>query len=85
MHVAGLVLARGGSKGIPLKNLALLNGEPLLVWALKAMSGCKGKIKRQFRRMFHESLCPTSYYYCIYPAQYYSTYPTFHYYSTLVN
>ena len=45
MHIAGLILARGGSKGIPLKNLALLRDTPLLVWALKAMSRCKGKTK----------------------------------------
>ncbi len=38
-HVAGLVLARGGSQGIPLKNLAPLGpaGRPLLSWALDAM------------------------------------------------
>ncbi|XP_046440551.1 N-acylneuraminate cytidylyltransferase A-like isoform X2 [Daphnia pulex] len=42
MHVAGLILARGGSKGIPLKNLALLKGTPLLLWALRTMSQCKG-------------------------------------------
>nr|CAH0099062.1 unnamed protein product [Daphnia galeata] len=42
LHVAGLILARGGSKGIPLKNLALLKGTPLLLWALKTMSRCQG-------------------------------------------
>ena len=36
-HVAGLILARGGSQGIPLKNLAPLGGKPLLEWALGAM------------------------------------------------
>ena len=36
-HVAGLILARGGSQGIPLKNLALLRGRPLLEWALGSM------------------------------------------------
>ena len=44
MHIAGLVLARGGSKGIPLKNLALLEGRPLLEWALKAMFRCQGRV-----------------------------------------
>jgi CMP-N-acetylneuraminic acid synthetase len=43
MHIAGLVLARGGSKGIPLKNLQKVNGKPLLVWALDAMLPCRGK------------------------------------------
>lgn len=47
MHVAGLILARGGSKGIPLKNLAQLRGTPLLVWALKAMSHSQGKVERK--------------------------------------
>ena len=42
MHIAGLILARGGSKGIPLKNLALVNGRPILQWTLDAMSRCKG-------------------------------------------
>ena len=36
-HVAGLILARGGSQGIPLKNIAPLGGRPLLEWALGAM------------------------------------------------
>lgn len=36
-HVAGLILARGGSQGVPLKNLAPLGGRPLLEWALGAM------------------------------------------------
>ena len=38
-HVAGLVLARGGSEGIPLKNLAPLgpSRRPLLSWALDPM------------------------------------------------
>ncbi len=43
MHVAGLVLARGGSKGIPLKNLQLLDGKPLLAWALDAMTTTSGE------------------------------------------
>ncbi|XP_045030767.1 N-acylneuraminate cytidylyltransferase A isoform X3 [Daphnia magna] len=42
MHVAGLILARGGSKGIRLKNLALLKGTPLLLWSLKTMSQSRG-------------------------------------------
>uniref|UniRef100_A0A3Q3GFC2 N-acylneuraminate cytidylyltransferase n=1 Tax=Kryptolebias marmoratus TaxID=37003 RepID=A0A3Q3GFC2_KRYMA len=35
-HVAALVLARGGSKGIPLKNIKLLAGVPLIGWVLRA-------------------------------------------------
>lgn len=35
-HLAALVLARGGSKGIPLKNIKLLAGVPLVGWVLRA-------------------------------------------------
>ncbi|XP_054457457.1 N-acylneuraminate cytidylyltransferase A [Anoplopoma fimbria] len=35
-HVAALILARGGSKGIPLKNIKVLAGVPLLGWVLRA-------------------------------------------------
>jgi N-acylneuraminate cytidylyltransferase/CMP-N,N'-diacetyllegionaminic acid synthase len=34
----GLVPARGGSKSIPLKNLKLLGGRPLIAWALEAIA-----------------------------------------------
>lgn len=37
-HVAGLILARGGSQGIPLKNVVLLGSRPLLAWSLGAMT-----------------------------------------------
>ena len=33
----GLVLARGGSKGIPLKNLVPLGSRPLISWSLQTM------------------------------------------------
>uniref|UniRef100_A0A8C8ST38 N-acylneuraminate cytidylyltransferase n=1 Tax=Pelusios castaneus TaxID=367368 RepID=A0A8C8ST38_9SAUR len=35
-HMAALVLARGGSKGIPLKNIKPLAGIPLIGWVLRA-------------------------------------------------
>lgn len=35
-HVAALILARGGSKGIPLKNIKMLAGVPLVGWVLRA-------------------------------------------------
>ncbi len=41
-HLAGLVLARGGSQGIPLKNLAVLGSRPLLAWSLGAMTSFGG-------------------------------------------
>jgi CMP-N,N'-diacetyllegionaminic acid synthase len=36
MRVLGIVTARGGSKGIPGKNLALLAGKPLIAWTAEA-------------------------------------------------
>jgi CMP-N,N'-diacetyllegionaminic acid synthase len=36
VHVVALIPARGGSKGIPRKNLAPLEGKPLLLWAIDA-------------------------------------------------
>ena len=36
MEIVALVPARGGSKGIPRKNLAPLAGRPLLAWTLEA-------------------------------------------------
>ncbi|XP_051256043.1 N-acylneuraminate cytidylyltransferase A [Dicentrarchus labrax] len=35
-HVAALILARGGSKGIPLKNIKMLAGVPLIGWVVRA-------------------------------------------------
>ncbi|XP_053318970.1 N-acylneuraminate cytidylyltransferase [Spea bombifrons] len=35
-HLAALVLARGGSKGIPHKNIKKLAGKPLIGWVLRA-------------------------------------------------
>ncbi|MGH3104275.1 MAG: cytidylyltransferase domain-containing protein [Gaiellaceae bacterium] len=36
MDVVGLIPARGGSKGIPGKNLAPLAGKPLIAWTIEA-------------------------------------------------
>ncbi|KAL7857891.1 hypothetical protein AOLI_G00179930 [Acnodon oligacanthus] len=35
-HIAAVILARGGSKGIPLKNIKKLAGVPLIGWVLRA-------------------------------------------------
>ncbi|GAB6029268.1 hypothetical protein CHUAL_005035 [Chamberlinius hualienensis] len=35
-HLAALILARGGSRGIPRKNIKDLNGIPLIGWTLRA-------------------------------------------------
>ena len=34
--VLGLVTARGGSKGVPRKNLRQLGGKPLIAWTIEA-------------------------------------------------
>lgn len=39
MNVLGLITARGGSKGIPGKNLAPCGGKPLLAWTCEAAKG----------------------------------------------
>ncbi len=36
VKVLALITARGGSKGIPRKNLALVGGKPLLAWTIEA-------------------------------------------------
>jgi CMP-N-acetylneuraminic acid synthetase len=36
MRVLGVVTARGGSKGVPRKNIRLFGGKPLLVWTVQA-------------------------------------------------
>lgn len=40
MNVA-FIPVRGGSKSIPLKNIKLIGGKPLVYWAVKAACGCK--------------------------------------------
>lgn len=39
MNILGLVPARGGSKGVPRKNIAPCGGRPLLAWTAKAAQG----------------------------------------------
>ena len=34
--ILGLILARGGSKGIPRKNIVDLGGKPLVAWTIEA-------------------------------------------------
>jgi len=40
MKVLGIITARGGSKGIPGKNLKLLGGKPLLAHTVEAVNDC---------------------------------------------
>ena len=39
MNVA-FIPVRGGSKSIPLKNIKMIAGKPLIYWTAKAASGC---------------------------------------------
>ena len=41
LHVVAIIPARGGSKGIKQKNLAQLNGKPLISWTIAAAMGSK--------------------------------------------
>jgi CMP-N,N'-diacetyllegionaminic acid synthase len=41
MRTLGLVPARGGSKGLPRKNVLPLAGKPLLAWTIEAASGSR--------------------------------------------
>ncbi|MCW8129549.1 MAG: N-acetylneuraminate synthase [Planctomycetota bacterium] len=43
MNVLGLVTARGGSKGFPGKNLALLAGRPLVAWSHRALAALRDR------------------------------------------
>ncbi len=40
--VIALITARGGSKGLPRKNLRLLSGKPLIAYSIEAALGAKG-------------------------------------------
>jgi CMP-N,N'-diacetyllegionaminic acid synthase len=40
MNALGVVLVRGGSKGVPDKHLRWIGGKPLLQWTLEAMKAC---------------------------------------------
>lgn len=41
LKVLGLILARGGSKGLPRKNLKLLRGKPLVAWSIETARDSK--------------------------------------------
>jgi CMP-N,N'-diacetyllegionaminic acid synthase len=41
MRVLGVVTARGGSKGIPRKNVRILGGKPLIAWTAEAARGAR--------------------------------------------
>src|SRR5579863_8179754 len=39
--ILGIIPARGGSKGIPRKNLKLIAGKPMVVWSIEAAKRSK--------------------------------------------
>lgn len=41
MEILGVIPARGGSKGIPRKNIRMLNGKPLIAWTIEAAKRSK--------------------------------------------
>jgi CMP-N,N'-diacetyllegionaminic acid synthase len=40
-HILGIIPARGGSKGIPRKNISLMNGKPLIEYTIRAAKKSK--------------------------------------------
>jgi CMP-N-acetylneuraminic acid synthetase len=40
-HIVGFIFARGGSKGVPRKNIRLLAGKPLIAYAIEAGRQCR--------------------------------------------
>lgn len=41
MNILGIIPARGGSKGVPRKNIKLLGGKPLIAYTIEAAQGSK--------------------------------------------
>ena len=41
MYILALIPARGGSKGIKMKNIKEFNGKPLIYWSIKIAKDCK--------------------------------------------
>ncbi|CAL8088526.1 unnamed protein product [Orchesella dallaii] len=56
LHLAGLVLARGGSKGIPRKNLVEVNGRPLVGRAIDAMIESQGLFQAKLRKYLDKDI-----------------------------
>ena len=50
-EVVAIIPARGGSKGIPKKNLISVLGEPLISWTIKTALSCT-KINRGAHKSF---------------------------------
>lgn len=53
--ILAIIPARGGSKGVPLKNIQLIGGKPLIYWSIKALVD-SGVIDRVVVSTDHESI-----------------------------
>ncbi|MEN9965988.1 MAG: hypothetical protein RL416_145 [Pseudomonadota bacterium] len=45
MSITAVIPARGGSKGLPGKNIRIINGKPLIVWSIEQALACQ-KVQR---------------------------------------
>jgi CMP-N-acetylneuraminic acid synthetase len=54
MRILAIIPARGGSKGVPRKNLKLLGGKPLLQYTIEAAQSCKSLDRIFFSSEDHE-------------------------------
>ena len=54
MVVLGLVIARGGSKGLPRKNVLPLGGRPVLVYTIEAALACRSLDDERAARMLSD-------------------------------
>ena len=41
MKIIAIIPARGGSKGIPMKNIKLFKNKPLIAWSIELANKCK--------------------------------------------
>tara|TARA_A200000113_G_scaffold225860_1_gene248375 strand:- start:862 stop:1581 length:720 start_codon:yes stop_codon:yes gene_type:complete len=53
VSVFAFIFARGGSKGLPKKNIKLINGKPLIAWSIE-----QAKVARNVDRVFVSTDCP---------------------------
>lgn len=58
-HVVGIVHARGGSRRIPLKNLALVGGRPLVAWMIEAATQSR-TLERVIVSTDHDGIAQTA-------------------------
>ena len=62
--ILGIITARGGSKGIPRKNIRLLAGKPLIAYTIKAaknsklLTRCVVSTDESYIKLYHDSLGP---------------------------